>query len=612
MSTIMLIDDNDTNASFMQAILISHKHTVIRFTNGISCLENAQLHNINLILSRVLLPVVDGFALCIKVKKDPSLRHIPVVLFSAIYKDSEDEKLAFDAGADGFLHIPCTPDQLIGTIHSAIQHHSIRLPKTNRYSSDLRQYNKILIDRIEKRIINLEQLVQTQSNLNSDAHAKLEYYMALNNLSHQLREHIDVDKIIKTAISGIANYIIPDVTLLFLRKGSKLELKGCISKTPKYQHSSAPIHYVGECLCGIAARTKTPLFSINIYTDPRCTWEECKKAGLLSFAAVPLVFNDNVIGILGIGSGEIERDFSQYSEMLTTVALEIATSLHNAVEYEKKGHHCNNLKSLNESLRKEIEKRKKIEEERKQLITTLEYKNKDLERFIYSISHDLKSPLVTIEGFLGHFIKTNNDSQNDSITLVKRSYNAAEKLRELLDNILDMIKLGYSLNIQKTPFSFADIVGDALCLLAKQISDRKIRIGCAKNLPMVTGDSKMLLEVMVNLIDNAVKFIGDTPDPYITIGYYKKSDTYVFSVMDNGIGMQPEYTKKIFELFEKLDASSDGTGIGLAISKRIIELHGGEIWAESQGEGKGTTFYFVLPTPKAVRNMKKQVSKAIN
>jgi signal transduction histidine kinase len=116
------------------------------------------------------------------------------------------------------------------------------------------------------------------------------------------------------------------------------------------------------------------------------------------------------------------------------------------------------------------------------------------------------------------------------------------------------------------------------------------------DLPVVNGDRARLVEVMQNLIDNAAKFSRDQPNPHVEVGMRKENDENVFFVKDNGIGIDPKFHQRIFDLFNKLDPLSDGTGVGLTLVKRIIEVHGGRIWVESDGKGSGSAFCFTLPT----------------
>ncbi len=114
-------------------------------------------------------------------------------------------------------------------------------------------------------------------------------------------------------------------------------------------------------------------------------------------------------------------------------------------------------------------------------------------------------------------------------------------------------------------------------------------------MPHVVGDRTRLVEVVQNLLDNAVKFMGDQAEPLIEIGVRSDEAGPVFFVKDNGVGIDPRYQDKVFGLFDKLDPRSEGTGIGLALVKRIITVHGGRVWIESAGPGAGTTFCFTLP-----------------
>jgi len=132
-------------------------------------------------------------------------------------------------------------------------------------------------------------------------------------------------------------------------------------------------------------------------------------------------------------------------------------------------------------------------------------------------------------------------------------------------------------------------------LLAGLLADRGVWVEIAPDLPVVSVDHARIREALVNLVENAVKFMGSQQNPVIRIGVETDGTTPVFFVQDNGIGIDPRYLERIFNLFERLDVSTPGTGIGLPIVRRIIETHGGRIWAESEGTGKGTTFRFTLP-----------------
>ena len=242
----------------------------------------------------------------------------------------------------------------------------------------------------------------------------------------------------------------------------------------------------------------------------------------------------------------------------------------------------------------DITNRKQMEREREVLIRDLETRNAELERFTYTVSHDLKSPLVTIRGFLGLLaedFKSGNQARMDSD--MKRIIDATEKMQRLLSELLELSRVGRIMN-QPQDVPFNEIISEAVKLVKGQIKKRGAHICTATELPFVRVDRERLVEVMQNLLDNASKFMGDQPQPCIEIGVRDTNGSPTFFVHDNGIGIEPQYHDQVFGLFNKLDPRMEGTGIGLALVKRIIEVHGGRIWVESEGISKGTTFCFTL------------------
>jgi PAS domain S-box-containing protein len=245
---------------------------------------------------------------------------------------------------------------------------------------------------------------------------------------------------------------------------------------------------------------------------------------------------------------------------------------------------------LFEQLQKELK-------ERKELIAELENKNAELERFTYTVSHDLKSPLFTIRGFLGYL---EQDALAGNMARVqadmKRITDATEKMQNLLNDLLELSRIGRLKNASVI-IPFEELAREAVELVHGRLMESDVVIEIAANLPAVSGDRPRLLEVLQNLIDNAAKFMGTQKAPRIEIGQHGEAapGLPIFYVRDNGMGISPEHFERIFGLFNKLDAKSEGTGIGLALVKRIVEVHGGRIWVES-AVGQGATFYFTLPT----------------
>ncbi len=246
-------------------------------------------------------------------------------------------------------------------------------------------------------------------------------------------------------------------------------------------------------------------------------------------------------------------------------------------------------------LEQEIGERKQAEQMQQKLIAELEAKNAELERFAYTVSHDLKSPLITIGGFAGFLEKDILAGAPERVQADLAHINdAVAKMERLLSELLELSRIGQRMP-PPTAVPFTEVVHEAVALAQGRITARGVQVEIAPDLPVVHGDRARLVEVVQNLVDNACKFMGDQPHPRIEIGVQREQDETVFFVRDNGIGIEPRYHARIFELFEKLDPQSEGAGVGLALVKRIVELHGGKIWLESAGPGTGCTFYFTLP-----------------
>lgn len=243
----------------------------------------------------------------------------------------------------------------------------------------------------------------------------------------------------------------------------------------------------------------------------------------------------------------------------------------------------------------DITDRKRIEAERERLIRRLQTKNEDLKMFGSAVSHDLRSPLITMSGLLQWIerdaVSGNTDRLKANIGLIS---SAAVKMEHLLDELRQLSLVG-RLEASPEAFSLEQIAREAVELLAGRIQDSRAEIEITSCFPKVRGDRGRLVQVFQNLIENAIKFGKVHEPPRIEIGVRLHRDETFFYVRDNGIGIDPSDHEKIFGLFSRLDDHTEGTGFGLALVKRIIEAHQGRVWVESLGNGHGSTFCFTLP-----------------
>jgi signal transduction histidine kinase len=228
-------------------------------------------------------------------------------------------------------------------------------------------------------------------------------------------------------------------------------------------------------------------------------------------------------------------------------------------------------------------------------VAELEKRNAELERFTYAVSHDLRSPLVTVMGFLGAVEDAATQGRTEQLRSdMERIRGAARRMDQLLTELLELSRVGRRApEPQSVPF--AELVREASALVAGRLRERGVVVDVAPGLPVVRGERPRLVEVLQNLLDNAAKFMGEQAQPKVEVGVRPGNGMPVFFVRDNGRGIEPRYHEKVFGLFDRLDPQDEGTGIGLALVKRIVELHGGRVWVESEGPGHGSTFCFTLP-----------------
>ena len=251
------------------------------------------------------------------------------------------------------------------------------------------------------------------------------------------------------------------------------------------------------------------------------------------------------------------------------------------------------LKHANEQLHAEIAERKVVQREREELIAKLEAQNAELERFAYTVSHDLRSPLITIQGFVG-MLRRDLAEKNHVATEedLARICNAASQMDRLLRDVLELSRIGRLIHPPEE-VSIEELACEVLELVGIEPASG-VKVEIAPDMPAAFGDRLRLREVLQNLIDNAMKYMGDQSHPLIEIGSRRDGVETVFYVHDNGIGIAPRFHEKVFGLFDQLDPETEGSGVGLALVKRIIEVHGGRIWIESEGSGQGSTFCFTL------------------
>ncbi len=334
-------------------------------------------------------------------------------------------------------------------------------------------------------------------------------------------------------------------------------------------HRAAPMD-PDEGVVGRALAEGLPVWTSDVLQDSRIRLQPesrrwIEEIGGRAILAVPLI-REHVLGALVAYRPNGARFADHEVEYLSVFASQVAGALENARLYD-------------ESQRARAD---------------LQGKNAELDTFVYSVSHDLKAPLVTIQGMAGLLLEEyRSQLPEEAARYLGRIQANAQQMEQLILDLLALSRIGREARAA-TAVSLADVVDDVVADLAGPIRERAIQL-VRGELPTIWGVRTQVEQVMGNLVGNAVKYLGDTSQGGVEVGAVDRGAFVECSIRDNGIGIDPAYHERIFEVFQRLkDVEVEGTGVGLAIVKRIVQASGGRIWVES-AKGQGATFHFTWP-----------------
>lgn len=364
-----------------------------------------------------------------------------------------------------------------------------------------------------------------------------------------------------------------DETVLTMYSWSKAAMKECAIQ-------DKPIVYpvVNTGLWGEAVRQRKPVIT-NDYTAPNPLKKSYPEGHvkILRHMNVPVFDGNKIVIVAGVGNKAEPYDESDTREL---------TLLMQGMW------HLLQRRSAKEALQRSKDELELRVQER---TADLNRSNKELAQFAYIASHDLQEPLRMIASYTQLLSERYaNKLDDDAKEFIAYAVDGAHRMQALINDLLGFSRLG----TRRKPFApvdcekvFAHVVGN-LELATKESA----AVVTHERLPTIIGDDQQLVQLFQNLIGNAIKFRG-ADSPRVHVSAVMQGKEWIFRVRDNGIGIDPQYFDQIFVIFQRLHSRTEypGTGIGLAISKKVVELHGGRIWVESE-PGKGSTFCFSIPT----------------
>ena len=351
----------------------------------------------------------------------------------------------------------------------------------------------------------------------------------------------------------------------------RLHLNAC-SGISKEQAAKIEWLDYGVAVCGCAARDGCRIVAANIQETPDPRTELVKSYGVQAYACHPLMIADRLLGTLSFGTRTRKNFTEEELSFMKAVSDLVATAMER--------------KRTQAALQFTAEEAKRS--------------NRDLEQFAYIASHDLQEPLRAVGGYV-RLIQRRFPENIDAkaVQFINGAAEGADRMERLITDLLAFSRVGTHGGAFSTA-SLEAVLSEALRNLHSSIQDAQAKV-TTDPLPTLTVDATQMMQIFQNLIGNAIKFHSERP-PEIHVSAKKEPGRWVLSVRDNGIGIEPQYYDRIFQIFQRLHTRRHypGTGIGLAICKKMVERHGGAIWVEST-PGQGSTFCFSLPDTSAMK-----------
>ncbi|TXE14981.1 PAS domain S-box protein [Seonamhaeicola algicola] len=391
----------------------------------------------------------------------------------------------------------------------------------------------------------------------------------VNEITNAILGKIDIYEIANVITSRIAEYLNTDYCIIYLvnKYGDYIEpIAGygvdADSREKNIENAKFPIEHG---VVKTVVQTGKPILTKDASSNSKYVFSGKQ---LNSKITVPISNDGKVIGVIDARHAAKNYFSNKQLQTIERIASLVAMQLKSAINLREK---------------------QRIESKNEELLEKLAKSNNELQEYAHIVSHDLKSPLRSINALVT-WLKEDNVDKLDNVSLqnIALIETTLEKMDQLISDVLEYSSIG-SDDDELTEVNLDTLIADLIQIMYKP---EHIKVEILNKLPTIKGDKTKLQQVFQNLISNAIKFI-DKPEGYVKVSVEDISTHYKFSIKDNGIGIDEKYHSKIFKVFQSVNKRKDSSGIGLSIVKKVVELHEGKIWLTSK-LNEGTTFFFTL------------------
>lgn len=609
MTKVLIVDDNEQNLYMLQVLLEGHGYEVILAQDGIDALGKARRNPPAAIVSDILMPGMDGFALCREWKQDEVLKSIPFIFYTATYTDPKDEAFAKNLGADRFLVKPVDPAVFVALLQEVLMNNetgelNLSGDPVVEEGTFIKEYNEALIRKLEDKMMQLE---KTNRRL-----------LMLQKVSAAMSSSLDLEDALQHIGQGAIDALNSSaVWILVINEDDKtLNSKVMVSAVSEDIASieqeigmladgiSIPLIEGQNWLSDVVISGK-PIFIPDISNINRETHQYdipssmSKITNFKALAVIPLVVRDKVVGVMALARTEIGEISDDEMQLITAFSHQASVAIENAQLYEEQQQHANCLEA-------------EVAARTSELSVALE-KAQDAERlksqFLSDVNHELRTPLNSIMLYLGLLERGKPENRSRYMTTINREI---KQLQRLIEDLLDISRLDVgeqAANLEAVDIN--SLVGNLITSRGILATDRGMTLDFEQNvqIPLALADPQSLFQVFTNLLANAINYTPNSGAIMIKtdVKSSEGSEWVTIRIEDTGLGISDEDKLHLFERFYRGSAGREsgtpGTGLGLAISKEIIDRHGGRIELESE-EGNGSIFTIWLQSiDKEVMNV---------